>query len=67
MLLCQGWSGLFEPLPRRQAGEVGLCDCRGVATACPPACRRGRGTQIENYKLYIRMMSTPATFLIKPT
>ncbi len=31
---CQGWSGLCEP-------EVGLRDCRRVATASP-------GTQIKN-------------------
>lgn len=28
-------TGLFEPLPSRQAGEVSSCDGRRVVTACP--------------------------------
>ena len=56
VILCRaclpGWSDMFEPLPRRQAGEVGLRASRRVATASP-------GTQI------IKLLILPLHFHLR--
>ncbi|MCK5104506.1 MAG: hypothetical protein KAR17_16895 [Cyclobacteriaceae bacterium] len=46
LVLRQGWNGLFEPLPRRQAGETDLRAGRRVATARP-------GAQIKVYIIVV--------------